>query len=341
MKKKLILLFNIFISFATLTSCNFIKANKTNYMSINIMVFDTMVDIKINNKYPNTHLKNIADIYRKIDRYADNFRSYDGMSVYDLNVEREIPSSDILKSLIQASIELKEKTNGYFNPFIGRLADKWKEIVKDIKDFEDNKLSKDDINSKLELMNSSIDSELEIMNNSYIEFSDDKIKIVGDANLDLGGIAKGYATELAHQYLIDNEIDDYLIDAGNSNILLGNRDKGYNVGLSKPYSDSYYKSLNLTDKSIGTSSPKYQGSEFNDFRYHHLISPYTGLPVNNYSSVTVICDNSTYADVFSTAIFTMDIDTAKEFAKDNNIGILLCSDNEIIYEKVDTESEEV
>jgi thiamine biosynthesis lipoprotein ApbE len=45
-----------------------------------------------------------------------------------------------------------------------------------------------------------------------------------------------------------------------------------------------------------------------------------------------MCESSILCDVYSTALFSMDIDSAKDFAKDKNIDILLFGNNEILYQ---------
>ncbi len=320
MKKNLIALGTLLIA-TTLSSCSFSATYSDTFLSL-----DTYISISITTTGDgNTHLKNIKNIYKDIDIVADNFEAHNGKSVYDLNQNRELELSDSLKSLIEVSIDAKNKTNGYYNPLIGRLSEKWKDAI------ENNEILSDDV----------IQSELEIMNNSSIKIEDNKAIITGDANLDLGGIAKGYATELVHDYLVENNITEYLINSGESNIIVGNRSNKYTVGLSKALSDGLYTKLKLTDKAIGTSSPKYQNNEIDGVLYHHILSPFTGYPVNNYESVNVICDNSIFTDCYSTAIFVMDLEYAKQFIYENNISAILCSNNEIIYKKLGDDIEEV
>ena len=317
--------FNIFMLICglvfILTSCDLsITYNDT------IISLDTQIEISFKSSANgNKHLKEIKNIFKKIDKYSDNYQSHDGKSIKDLNDNREIDLDESLKSLIQASIDVKESTNGYYNPLIGRLSKVWKNAIK-------NKQIVDD---------ETVLDELDIMNNSEIVIEGDKVRILGEADVDLGGIAKGYATELVHQYLVDNKIKEYIINAGESNILVGTRKKGYRVGLSKPFDDSFYGVITVNDKSIGTSSPKYQSCRIDDVLYHHILSPFTGKPVNYYESINIINDNSMIADAYSTALFAMDLDTLKNFVSENDIQVIVCSNDEIIYQKVDGEIEEV
>ena len=291
-----------------------------------IISLDTQIDISFRtSKNGKQALKDIKDIFKKVDKYSDNYNSHNNQSIKDLNDHREIELNDELKPIIEAALDIKEDTNGYYNPLIGRLSKLWKNAIKNEQIVDD----------------SIVADELEIMNNSEIVIDGNNVKIIGDADVDLGGIAKGYATEKVHQYFIDNNITEYLIDAGESNILVGTRKKGYNVGFSKPFDNSLYGAMKLTDKSIGTSSPRYQSCKVGDELIHHLLSPYTGKPVNYYESVNVICDDSMVADAYSTAIFAMDLDTLKDFVNSKGIQVIACKNSEIIYKKVDGEFEEV
>ena len=126
--KKLIFLLLI-ISFFILTSCNALEISTCNP----IYVMDTVIEVKFYNVNDyNEHYQNIKKIYNEYSKLADDFETYNGYkNIYDLNNEREIEASSDLIELIEASIELNKKTNGYFNPLIGRLSHIWKDIIED------------------------------------------------------------------------------------------------------------------------------------------------------------------------------------------------------------------
>ncbi len=291
-----------------------------------IISLDTQIDISFkSSKGGKKALDDVKNIFKDVDKYSDNYNSHDGQSIKDLNDHREIELNDSLKPIVEVALEVMNDTNGYYNPLIGRLSKLWKNAIK----------------NKQIVEQSIIDAELDIMNNSSIIIEGKTIRIEGDADLDLGGIAKGYATEKVHQYFVDNNITEYLVNAGESNVLVGTRKKGYRVGFSKPFEDSVYGIMNLNDKSIGTSSPKYQSCVVNNELIHHLLSPSTGKPANYYESVNVICDDSMIADAYSTALFAMDLDTLKEFVDSKGIQVIVCKNSEIIYKKVDGEFEEI
>ncbi len=310
--KKLSILFS-FIAVFIASSCNSIKINKMN----SIIALDTVINITFYNSdnYQDCY-NDIKKIYYNVDDIADDF-NYKKGNVFDLNTNRKVSMNKDLMEIIEYSLKYKEITNGYFNPFIGRLSHLWKESL-DEKNVLDYNI---------------IEKEINIMNNTSIEFNDDSITLIGDGNLDLGGIAKGYATMKAYECIKGYGITDFMLNAGSSNIVCGKKPNSkFKLGLNKPYENGYIKVINVNDICISTSSGEHQNVIIDGVRYHHLISPFTGYPVNNYDSVITFGDNSMALDVYSTAVSMMNIDEAINFCSKNNIDVILYKDGKILYE---------
>lgn len=285
-----------------------------------IYVMDTVITITFyNEKEADTHYKKIKEIYQLYDDLADDFsQSSRYENIYSLNEKRKIEAIPELIKLVEDALKLKVDTNGYFNPLIGNLAHIWKGAIEDDGAYPSSKV---------------ISSELEKMNNTTVNITDTTIELIGDANMDLGAIAKGYATEMVINYLASNDVNGYLLSAGESSVALGAKgEDNFKIGLTKPFAKEYIKILECTNTSIGTSSYKYQMKEYAEGLAHHLINPFTGYPSYHYTSVNVMCPNATLCDAYSTAIFSMDITTAKEFASNKGVDILLYGDNETLYQ---------
>ena len=310
--KKIICIFTTLLMLISLAACN----SEVTYECTPISVFDTVVTMVFyDDANYKTYYNDIKAKFNEINRISDDFNiNTDKNNVYVLNDKREVESG-LLKDMLTKAIELKEETNGYFNPFIGRLTHKWKDAIKN-----NNVLS-----------STEIEEELSLMNNTTISFDGDIIKLEGQGNIDLGAFAKGYALEWAKNYLDEKEVDKYYINCGSSSIYVANKE--LNISLSKPYSNDSILDFKASNIGIATSSPKYQYSVINGEKYHHLINPFTGYPSNIYDSVNVIGNNNMKNDIYSTAFFSMSVDDVKEYVKDKDINVILYKDNEIIYQK--------
>ena len=103
-----------------------------------------------------------------------------------------------------------------------------------------------------------------------------------DVKLDLGGIAKGYVTELVGRYLEENDIHSYIINAG-GNVMVG---KAYNkdtflVGITSPDNkDDMFTKVKVNNLSIVTSGSYQRYCTLDGINYNHIINPITKYPSN-------------------------------------------------------------
>ncbi len=144
--------------------------------------------------------------------------------------------------------------------------------------------------------------------------------------LDVGAIAKGFATQATAQLLEKSGINHVLISAGGNVKAIGQpadeRSK-WGVGIKDPSSKLNYSTseANLLDVafvaglSVVTSGSYERFYIVNEFTYHHIIDETTLFPAAHYASVTVITENATAADVLSTALFIMPIEQAMAFVE--------------------------
>lgn len=313
MKKIVVMITSVFILFI-LSSCNTLTVQACTP----IYVMDTTIQVTFyNQENYKTYYQEVKNIYNTYDRISSDFESYENSSVYDLNQNRSIKASDELVELMEEAIWYYEDTNGYYNPFVGRLSHLWKNAISDKRVVDD----------------SIVQTELEILRNTSVQIKGNQISITGDGNLDLGGIAKGYATQKAKEYLDEQGVLYYLINAGSSNVTFtSKKEENLRLALEAPYDASYICIVEDKSTAIGTSSGKYQNTIIDGIRVHHLLNPFTGYPSNVYDNVNVLHENSTSCDVYSTAIFSMELEDAIKFASDHELDILLYKDASIIYQ---------
>ncbi len=127
--------------------------------------------------------------------------------------------------------------------------------------------------------------------------------------LDVGAIAKGYAVEMAAQYLEKQGIDGFVINVGGNVRTVGSKADGeaWIAGVEDPHenAEDYLVYLKLRGESVVTSGSYQRYYVVGDKSYHHIIDPRTLMPAEGYLSVSVVCKNSGQGDGLSTALFCM------------------------------------
>lgn len=155
------------------------------------------------------------------------------------------------------------------------------------------------------------------------------------AQIDLGGIAKGYIADKVCEYLKSKGVKKAIINLGGNVCVMG--DENYSIGIQKPF-DLHGESaavLKLSNKTTVTSGIYERYFEYEGEIYHHIIDPKTGYPANNnVASVTVIADNSSIADCLSTACLILGVDDGMKLAYEYNAEtVFITTDGEIIVSK--------
>lgn len=263
--------------------------------------FDTYINVKVNTvkteKEMNDIFNDIDYLYDSYHKLTDAFDSYDGIvNVYylnnNLNNNESIEIDTRLANIIKTGIDFYDITDGLFNVAAGNLTIKWKEFI----DSCDKLPNMEELN-----VNTNI-NDIKLDGNNYSKSNDIK--------LDLGGIAKGYVTELVGRYLEENDIHSYIINAG-GNVMVG---KAYNkdtflVGITNPDNkDDMFTKVKVNNLSIVTSGSYQRYCTLDGINYNHIINPITKYPSNYMKSVTVVSKSSMMADIYSTYLFLLPVE---------------------------------
>ena len=146
-------------------------------------------------------------------------------------------------------------------------------------------------------------------------FADPQLK------LDVGAVAKGYATECVAQMLLAGDMPSFIISAG-GNVRLGNPPEdgraAWGVGIQDPDGSvlglsDIVETLFLANSSVVTSGDYQRFYVVDGESYHHLIDPDTLMPGKFYRSVSILTEDSGYADMLSTAAFLMPYEESRAF----------------------------
>lgn len=123
----------------------------------------------------------------------------------------------------------------------------------------------------------------------------------GPTQLDLGGWGKGYAIDLAAQWLKKRQLEHFLIDAGGD--FYGTRkadDTPWQIALRSPFViDEAVGVFSLAHQALACSAPYYR--QVKDF--HHLLHAQTGEPVRSVAATYVSATTAEVADGLATALF--------------------------------------
>jgi thiamine biosynthesis lipoprotein len=149
-----------------------------------------------------------------------------------------------------------------------------------------------------------------ILKNSSLE------KNRADVQIDLGGIAKGYALRQAAEVLKREGVTSALIDAGGDVYALGKRGGDlWKVGIRSPRSDDILGYLEVEDLAV-MGSGDYERFFIQDGkRYHHIFDPKTGYPAEGLSGTTLIHPDPVVADAWNTAIFVLGPEKGMEWVE--------------------------
>ena len=145
--------------------------------------------------------------------------------------------------------------------------------------------------------------------------------------LDMGGIAKGYAADKVLALLQSFGITNALVDAGGDMVAFGMplQKKGWRVGVNIPGQQEalWKRKLILSNRAVATSGDAYQFMLHKGKKYAHIIDARTGYGVTFQRNVTVVAPNATTADWLATACSILTLDQVKILAKKYKSEVLI------------------
>ena len=136
----------------------------------------------------------------------------------------------------------------------------------------------------------------------------------GGAQIDVGGVAKGFAADELSALLRERGVASALFDLGGNVTAFGAKPDGspWKVGIADPSApDQLAGTLAVQDVTGSTSGAYQRFFDEGGTRYHHLLDPATGYPApSDLASVSVIGPNGTRCDALSTACYVLGADGA-------------------------------
>lgn len=222
--------------------------------------------------------------------------------------------SDDTFQVVQTAYLYAEKTDGLFDPSIGTLVNLW-----GIGTENAQIPPKDEIEKAIELVN---------YKNILLDDQEKTIFLTRPGMvLDVGGVAKGYAADRAVEIFLENDVKSGYVNIGGNVIVHGSKpDKSlWKIGIQDPRKEhgQMMGVVKIADLAVVTSGD-YERFFFEDGqRYHHILNPQTGYPVQtDLISVSILGDNSLQADVLSTCVFLLGAERGILLAREEGFDFL-------------------
>ena len=284
------------------------SADMNKYSTVFMDTFDTVISLIGYAENQETFDARAAEthaMYLHLHKLFDTYNSYadEGItSVYDVNRQAAVEPvkvDPILFGLLTFCKSNYELVNGQTNVAMGSVLSIWHEYREaGLDDPENAKLPPmEDLQAAAQHMN--IDDLILDEAEQTVYFADPEMK------LDVGAVAKGYATEQVCKDLPSG----YLVSVGGNVRATGPKPDGsaWIVGVQDPDggAEDYLLRLNVSEGSIVTSGDYQRYYVVDGVRYHHIIDPQTLYPATRWRAVTIVCSDSGMADALSTSLFTM------------------------------------
>lgn len=264
-----------------------------------------------------------AEIYRLNDLFSIGVETSE---IAKVNADGHVTLSSETLDVVKAALYVNEMTGGCFDITVTPLMELWGFTTGihhvPCKEEIDNELLRTGLN-KLNL-----------------DEGTSSLSLDADAEIDLGGIAKGYTSQRVMEIFKENGVKSGIVSLGGNVQCLGLKPDGsrWKVAIRKPWASesSYAAVLEVEDCAVISSGgyERYFEDEATGKIYSHILDPKTGYPVeNDLDSVTIICNDGTLADGLSTSLFIMGLENAVSFWKENSdlFELLLITKNNNIF----------
>jgi thiamine biosynthesis lipoprotein ApbE len=231
----------------------------------------------------------------EVDRLMSNYRDDSELSrINRLAAYESVRVSDPMLSVLEAAQRVSARSQGGFDATVGPLVRLW--------GFHDKKPHLP-TTAELAAVRPLVD-----YRNLIIDEHTHSVRFARPGvEIDLGGIAKGFAVEVAANALRRRALDGF-IDAGGNQYLLGSPPgkRIWTAGIKDPdRPDRLLGVVESSETSVSTSADYATYVEINGRRFGHILDPHTLQPSDRALSVTILARDGTMADAMSKAAFIL------------------------------------
>ena len=294
---------------------------KTPEASRQIFAMDTVMDFYAVGENADATLTEASQEINRLEAILSRTRQ--GSEVDALNRHSSVALSDETAALLRAALDYCEKTDGTFDITVAPLVDAW-----NIHGESPRVLTADEI-----------DALLPLVGGHHLHLDGNAAVIDEGCAIDLGGIAKGYASDVVAQLYRNHGIEGGWISLGGNVYAHGTKPdgSGWNVAVRDPIDTAANAALLQLSNEFAVTSGGYQRFFTADDGtvYQHILDPKTGKPAqSDLLSVTIVGSSGTMADAYSTALYVMGEVGAVNFWSANRSEfdmVLITTDGRLLY----------
>lgn len=231
----------------------------------------------------------------------------EGSDIYNINHAegQAVKVDERTFQILEKAIEMSQASDGLFDVSIGAVSNLWQ-----IGSEEARKPQDAEIQAALPLID---------YKQIKLDKSQQTVVIAKGMVLELGAISKGFIADEVQRFFAEKGITTAIINLGGNVVVMGDSpvsQDGWNVGVQDPdqVRGVTVGSVPKTHHSVVTSGVYERYLEVDGVKYHHILNPTTGYPVeNDISGVTVFSKSSIQGDALSTTLFLLGVEKGLEF----------------------------
>lgn len=212
-------------------------------------------------------------------------------------------SKDLFK-VLEFSVKVSKATGGAFDVTCGRLVRLWRAARKSGQTPDGDAIGRA--------------RRVTGYDHLILNRRDRTVKITAQGSqLDLGGIAKGYAGDEAQKVLKSHGITAAMVEMGGDIVLSGppTGAKGWLVRVPNATPDGAPTDMLFTHCGVSSSGDTEQSTVIGGVRYSHVVNPLTGWPLTNRTQATVVAPDGLTSDPLSTAMTILNQAGQRELSK--------------------------
>lgn len=285
-------------------------------ISSDFFSMNTYSTVKLKGALSGEAAEEIRELTEKLD--TEILSRTSGKSVVSVLNKNGGGNAEKILAYLDILFDVCKKSEGAFDFTLGAVSDLW--------NFGSNPVLPDETEISAVLSHSGY--EKLILDGNELVYGD-KLAVI-----DFGAAGKGIALDEIKNILADKKIKEAVVSIGGSVLLMG--DKEFTVGIRNPEgnSGSYIAKLHIPEGCVSTSGSYEQQFEADGKKYHHILDPETGYPVDNgLLSVTIISDSGILSDALSTACFVLGYEKGKALAEAYDCGVIFVTEDKKVCAK--------